>query len=146
MIHHQDPWLTIHAGDSRDVLRELPAASVHCVITSPPYWNLRDYGVPGQLGLEATPELYVAAMVDVFREVRRVLRPDGTLWLNLGDTYADRANMGRGASSRRDRAQLLPPKLNTIGGRYALKAKDLVGIRGAWRSRCRRTAGTCAAM
>ncbi|MDI7268732.1 MAG: DNA methyltransferase, partial [Myxococcota bacterium] len=64
---------TIHVGDCREVLRSLPAASVHCVVTSPPYWGLRDYGVAGQLGLEATPEEYVARMVEVFREVRRVL-------------------------------------------------------------------------
>ena len=60
---------------------------VQCVITSPPYWRLRDYGVVGQLGREGTPERYVAHLVAVFREVRRVLRPDGTLWLNLGDSF-----------------------------------------------------------
>src|SRR6476646_8194611 len=86
-IHHHDEWLTIHGGDNREFMRTLPAESVHCVVTSPPYWGLRDYGTAGQLGLEATPEEYVAAMVDVFREVRRVLRADGTLWLNLGDSY-----------------------------------------------------------
>jgi DNA modification methylase len=85
-----DDHLTIYQGDSRAVMADLPAESVHCVVTSPPYWGLRDYGVPGQLGLEATPEAYVAALVDVFREVRRVLRPDGTVWLNLGDSYASK--------------------------------------------------------
>lgn len=74
-------------GDCRDVLPTLAAASVQCCVTSPPYWGLRDYGVAGQLGLEPTPEEYVANMVAVFREVRRVLRPDGVLWLNLGDSY-----------------------------------------------------------
>lgn len=74
-------------GDCRDVLRTLPDASVQCCVTSPPYWGLRDYGVTGQLGLESTPAEYVAQMVGVFREVRRVLRDDGTLWLNLGDSY-----------------------------------------------------------
>lgn len=70
--------------------RSIPLAdeSVQCVVTSPPYWGLRDYGFPGQLGLEATPEAFVASMVAVFREAWRVLRHDGTLWLNLGDTYA----------------------------------------------------------
>ena len=77
----------IHA-DVLDGLRMLPDASVHCCVTSPPYWGLRDYGVVGQLGLERTPEDYVAAMVAVFREVRRVLRADGTCWMNLGDSYA----------------------------------------------------------
>jgi DNA modification methylase len=74
-------------GDCIEGLRTLPDASVHCCVTSPPYWGLRDYGHDGQIGLEATPEAYVARMVEVFREVRRVLRDDGTLWLNLGDTY-----------------------------------------------------------
>jgi DNA modification methylase len=76
-------------GDCRDLLKTLPDASVHCVVTSPPYFGLRDYGVDGQIGLEQTPDEYVAEMVAVFREVRRVLRDDGTLWLNLGDsTYS----------------------------------------------------------
>jgi site-specific DNA-methyltransferase (adenine-specific) len=74
-------------GDCIEGLRTLPDASVHCCVTSPPYWGLRDYGHDGQIGLEATPEAYVARMVEVFREVRRVLREDGTLWLNLGDSY-----------------------------------------------------------
>lgn len=77
----------VRQGDCLDVLRALPSESVHCCVTSPPYWGLRDYGVDGQIGLESTPEQYVARMVDVFREVRRVLRDDGTLWLNLGDSY-----------------------------------------------------------
>lgn len=80
-------------GDCRARLADLPAESVHVCVTSPPYWSLRDYGVAGQLGLEPTPEEYVTRMVEVFREVRRVLRDDGTLWLNLGDTYA---GSGRG--------------------------------------------------
>src|SRR3990167_8604392 len=75
-------------GDCREVLKTLPDESVHCVVTSPPYWGLRDYGVEGQLGLESTPQEYVEKMIAVFREVRRVLRDDGTLWLNLGDSYA----------------------------------------------------------
>lgn len=79
-------------GDCRDVLRELPPASVHCCVTSPPYYGLRDYGVDGQIGLEATPDAYIARMVDVFRAVRRVLKDDGTCWLNIGDSYA--ANRG----------------------------------------------------
>ena len=78
-------------GDCRDVLPTLPSESVHCVVTSPPYYGLRDYGTPGQLGLESTPAEYIATMVSVFREVRRVLRSDGTLWLNIGDSYNNRA-------------------------------------------------------
>ena len=75
-------------GDCREVLQSLEAGSVQCCVTSPPYYGLRDYGVAGQIGLEPTPDEYVAEMVAVFREVRRVLREDGTLWLNLGDKYA----------------------------------------------------------
>jgi len=81
---------TIHTGDAFDVLPELPAESVHTVMTSPPYWNLRDYGEDDQLGLEETPEEFVENLADVFDEVKRVLRPDGSLWLNLGDTYNDK--------------------------------------------------------
>jgi DNA modification methylase len=88
MIHHQDDHLTVHIGDCREVMAGLPAESVHCVVTSPPYWGLRDYGVAGALGLEPTPEAFIASMVEVFREVKRVLRKDGTLWLNMGDSYA----------------------------------------------------------
>lgn len=86
---------TLHDGQARliygtpniESLRSLPADSVHCVVTSPPYWGLRDYGADGQLGLEETPQDFVASMVAVFAEVRRVLHPRGTLWLNLGDSY-----------------------------------------------------------
>jgi hypothetical protein len=74
-------------SDVLDGLSRLPAESVHCVVTSPPYWALRDYGVAGQLGLEASVEDYLAAMVNVFRAIKRVLRHDGTLWLNMGDCY-----------------------------------------------------------
>jgi DNA modification methylase len=75
-------------GDVLDRLRELPDESVHCVVTSPPYWGLRDYGIEGQIGLEDTPEEYLDKMVKVFREVRRILRSDGTCWVNMGDSYA----------------------------------------------------------
>lgn len=78
----------ILVGDCRAQLRTLEAGSVQTCITSPPYWGLRDYGVDGQIGLEASPAAFIAELVDVFREVRRVLRDDGTLWMNLGDTYA----------------------------------------------------------
>jgi DNA modification methylase len=77
----------ILVGDVRDSLRQLADGSVRCAVTSPPYWGLRDYGNDAQIGLEQTPELYAAEMVEVFREVRRVLADDGTLWLNLGDSY-----------------------------------------------------------
>ncbi len=80
--------LTILQGDCRAVLKTLPDQSVQTCVTSPPYWGLRDYGCAGQLGLESTPEEYVSAIVDVFREVRRVLRDDGTLWIVIGDSYS----------------------------------------------------------
>ena len=88
--------VTIMIGDVRAQLRALPAESVHCIVTSPPYWGLRDYGVDGQIGLEATPAEFIAVMVDVFNEARRVLRADGTCWINMGDSYAT----GAGAVGR----------------------------------------------
>jgi len=81
-------------GDVLDGLRTLDAGSVQCCVTSPPYWGLRDYGVDGQIGLEPTPEAFVAKMVEVFREVRRVLREDGVCFLNIGDSYAGNASSG----------------------------------------------------
>ena len=77
---------TIHTGDALAVLKTLPTESVHCCVTSPPYWGLRDYGVDGMIGLEDTPDAHMARLVEVFREVRRVLRDDGTLWVNYGDS------------------------------------------------------------
>jgi len=86
-------WQILH-GDVRDGLRTLPDASVQTCVTSPPYWRLRDYGVVGQLGLEANPDAYVSALVDVFREVRRVLKDDATLWLNIGDSFSNKQLQG----------------------------------------------------
>lgn len=77
----------ILVGDVREKLRTLAENSIHCCVTSPPYWGLRDYGVDGQIGLESSPAEFIAVMVDVFEEVRRVLRPDGTCWINMGDSY-----------------------------------------------------------
>ncbi|MDR1704969.1 MAG: site-specific DNA-methyltransferase, partial [Clostridiales bacterium] len=78
-------------GDALAVLRTLPDCSVHCCVTSPPYFGLRDYGVDGQIGLERSLEAYIARLCEVFRELRRVLRDDGTLWINIGDSYAHSA-------------------------------------------------------
>jgi DNA modification methylase len=89
---------TVYEGDVLDGLAQMPDASVHCCVTSPPYWGLRDYGVEGQMGLEPSPDAYVAGMVAVFREVRRVLRDDGTLFLNCGDSYYG-ATRGSGGKS-----------------------------------------------
>jgi len=109
----------IICGDSLEVLSTLPDCSVNCCITSPPYWGLRDYGVEGQLGLESTPEEYVQKMVDLFREVRRVLRDDGILFLNLGDSYYG-SGKGQTANGCNDPKQ---PKLHgmklPVNGRRA---------------------------
>ncbi|RMP41764.1 DNA methylase N-4/N-6, partial [Pseudomonas amygdali pv. lachrymans] len=83
-------------GDCIDVMRTLPDESVHTCVTSPPYYGLRDYGVEGQIGLEETPAEFIARLVDVFREVRRVLRADGTIWVNMGDSYATGGRGGGG--------------------------------------------------
>ena len=115
-------------GDCRDTLRTLPDASVHCCVTSPPYFGLRDYGNARQIGLEATPAEYVAQMVAVFQEVRRVLRDDGTLWLNLGDSYA-----GAGYSNHAitGGAQVADGGKQRHLTRTGMKNKDLMGI--PWR-------------
>lgn len=84
-------------GDCRAVLRTLPDESVQSVVTSPPYWRQRDYGMAGQLGLEPTPEEYIADLVGIMGEVRRVLRDDGTCWINIGDKWASGGNGGGGA-------------------------------------------------
>ena len=111
-------------GDCRDILPTLAAGSVHCCVTSPPYYGLRDYGVAGQIGLEATPDAYVAEMVAVFREVRRVLRDDGTLWLNIGDSYASGGNGGGSGKQSTNVGAAMPPKRAPDG----YKPKDLFGI------------------
>lgn len=132
----------IHCGDLFDVLPMLPAQSVHCVVSSPPYWGLRDYGNPprtfpdgwtGCLGLEPTPELFVEHMVAAFAEVHRVLRDDGTLWLNMGDCY-NAYNGGAGPSSgiegpNSPRTTERPKLASGYGLRdKSLKPKDLVGV------------------
>ncbi len=128
------PWTLLH-GDALDVLATLPDASVQMVCTSPPYYGLRDYGTAGQIGLEASPAEYVARLVAVFGAVRRVLRDDGTVWLNLGDSYASgevgrhdgynptRANGTGTAKPFGERQQRARP--------VGTKPKDLIGI--PWR-------------
>lgn len=144
----------ILTGDCRALLRAMPAQSVQCCVTSPPYFGLRDYGVVGQLGLEPTPAEFVAAMVEVFTEVHRVLRDDGTLWLNLGDSYAGswgsqgrQGNTGqmagRSVADAREKSKIqvariesgaYPAKTTRTGSipeGSGLKPKDLIGI--PWR-------------
>ncbi|MFE0020535.1 DNA-methyltransferase [Amycolatopsis sp. NPDC059021] len=107
-LYHQDEMLALHQGDASDVLRTLEAGSVGAVVTSPPYFGLRDYGMAGQLGQEATVAEYVARLVSTFAEVRRVLADDGVVWLNLGDGYTSKSG------PRRQGTTGLPPK-NLIG-------------------------------
>lgn len=136
----------ILTGDVLTRLRELPDECVHCVVTSPPYWGLRDYGVEGQIGLESTPEEYVLKLVEVFREVRRVLRNDGTAWVNLGDTYFGSwgnyggQNRGYGTQRKIVHGSTVPNpaydgletyRPSSTQSHPVLKPKDLAGI--PWR-------------
>ena len=113
-------------GDCLDRLKELPDESVHCCVTSPPYFGLRDYGHAGQIGLENSPQDFVDKLVEVFREVRRVLRNDGTLWLNLGDTYA--GSGGAGNQFGQIQNGLAKYKQKGRPKDIGLKPKDLIGI------------------
>jgi len=121
-------------GDNRDTMQEIPDETVQTVVTSPPYYGLRDYGVDGQIGLEETPEEYVQALVDVFREVRRVLRDDGTVWLNLGDSYNAAGRNGHGTrvgyKQSTNRASAIGDD-HSRANDSSLKEKDLIGI--PWR-------------
>ena len=132
-ILSEHPKIEIYNDDCLEILRNMSDESVDCCITSPPYWGLRDYGIKEQYGLEKTPEEYVAKMVEVFREVKRVLKKEGTCWLNLGDSYNGGGRGGIGC----DNASL---KQSTNRGTLTmpevikdprLKPKDLVGI--PWR-------------
>jgi DNA modification methylase len=118
----------IHTGNALQVLATLPADSIQTCVTSPPYFGLRDYQADGQIGLEETPEEYIEKLVEVFRAVRRVLRPDGTLWVNIADSYAT-GNGGRGTKSQKQKSnrgtETKPRKAQRTGD---LKPKDLIGI------------------
>ena len=129
----------IYVGDCIEVMAGMEAESVDCVVTSPPYFGMRDYGVKGQIGLEDTLQAYVAKMVEVFREVRRVLRPTGNVWLNLGDGYngggigggprgtldgaSNRDRQGAGRFTLRERA-LKPKDLFMLPHRVAIALQD----------------------
>lgn len=117
-------------GDALTVLRTLPDASVQVCVTSPPYWGLRDYGMPGQLGAEKLPSEYVGRLVAIFTEVRRVLRDDGTLWLNLGDTFINAKGRAHGVDPKQGarRFGLRPNDVSVPG----FKRKDIAGI--PWRT------------
>jgi DNA modification methylase len=117
-------------GEALAQLATLPDESVHCIVSSPPYWRQRDYGMPGQLGLEPTPEEYIDRLVAIFREARRVLRADGTAWVNLGDKWASGGN-GGGGSFMEDRGEAWAHAKGSKGWRSpptGYKDKDLVGV------------------
>ncbi len=117
----------IYNGNCLEVLKTFPDNSIDCCITSPPYYGLRDYGMIKQIGLEETPELYIEKLVQVFTEVKRVLKPEGTLWLNLGDSYCTtpKGNIGTGLNGLRFGANEPTYNKSKLQG---LKNKDLIGI------------------
>lgn len=134
MAYFAQDGIVMHLGDCRDILPMIEDCSVNTCVTSPPYWGLRDYGHGDQLGMEESPDQYIAEMVSVFREVKRVLKNDGTLWINLGDSYA--------TGTKADRQQSKNPgvgancleaqnSVGRIGTPKGLKTKDLIGI--PWR-------------
>ena len=129
----------IYCGDSLQILQTLPDNAVDCCVTSPPYYGLRDYGADGQIGRETTPEEYVSRLTAVFHEVKRVLTPEGTCWLNIADTYC-------GTGSKAQHTDPKYPK-GRNGQQVAVnhhapgcKPKDLIGIP------CGATVGICAAL
>lgn len=125
--------IELYLGDCLEVLKNIPNSSIHCCVTSPPYWGLRDYKNDMQLGLENTPEEYVNNMVKVFSEIRRVLRHDGTLWLNLGDTYSGSSNTGGTKSIQGSPKHIaaMTSKGTRRSSQINIKPKNLIGI--PWR-------------
>jgi len=121
--------IKILQGDSRELLSTLDANSVNCVITSPPYFGLRDYGIAEQIGLEETPEAYIDSLLAVFEEIWRVLKKDGTVWLNIGDSYASDTK-GSGGNSTKSKKQLSNTgcRFKTRKFNHGVKSKDLLGI------------------
>lgn len=118
--------VTVTQGDVRHILKDIPSESIQCVITSPPYWGVRDYGVDGQIGSEPTIEEYINNLVAVFAEVRRVLKKDGTFWLNIGNTYTSGGRKWRQEDGK-NKGRAMSYRPNTPDG---LKKKDLIGV--AW--------------
>lgn len=125
--------LQIFTGDNRKILPDLPGESIQCCVTSPPYWGLRDYDHTSQIGAEPSPDQYVVNLVEVFREVRRVLRKDGTLWLNVGDGYARNGGTGNcGPNAIVGNTKKLIQKRNCrVPNCWGLKDRDLMGL--PWR-------------
>ncbi len=125
--------IEVRVGDCRQILPQLPAGMVQCCVTSPPYWGLRDYDHPDQIGCEPSPADYVQTLVEVFRQVRRVLRDDGTLWLNIGDGYARNGGTGLcGPNAKVGNTRKLIQKRNCrVPDCWGLKDRDLMGL--PWR-------------
>ncbi len=121
----------LYCADVMDGLAQIEPGSVRCVVTSPPYWGLRDYGVDGQIGSEPTPDAFVTKMVEVFRAVRNVMTDDGTLWLNLGDSYAQSGGQLRGTEETKEKAISRQKLRGTSTGQH-----------GGWESRASRAANT----
>ncbi|OJV52293.1 MAG: hypothetical protein BGO31_05535 [Bacteroidetes bacterium 43-16] len=126
----------IYTGDCLEGLQKLPDECVQCCVTSPPYWSLRDYRIEEQIGLETDPEIYVQRLIAVFNEVRRVLKPDGVLWLNIGDAYwnQEKQNMSAGyrkygnKASQKRKIHRSRFGTKTNSRRFELKSKDLIGL------------------
>ena len=129
-------WLNqVHFGNCLETLRKMPAGLVDACVTSPPYFAMRDYRCKGQIGLETSPEEFVSKLVEVFSQVQRVLKKDGTLWIVMGDTYAQSGGAGKrqgGLSQRKNRSNLAEQsKVHTMRPPSGMKVKDLMGI--PWR-------------
>lgn len=128
-----EPKLTVLTGDCLELLKNIDDNTINCCVTSPPYYGLRDYGVDGQIGLETDPQEYINKLVTVFKEVKRVLRHDGVLWVNIGDTYA---GSGKGIWNNKEaqKENYTPSpqgpqsKIPKIWAEHGIKAKDLIGI------------------
>lgn len=124
--------IDVRVGDAREVLAEMPAESMHCVVTSPPYWGLRQYhGEAGMIGREPTLKEHLDSLVEVFREVRRVMRPDATLWLNYGDAYANDAKWGGSTGGKHAAGLHGKTGIGRAKRKTGFKPKDLMGL--AWR-------------
>ncbi|EMH1277334.1 site-specific DNA-methyltransferase [Enterobacter hormaechei] len=130
-LHRSEPLelkgSTLFEGDALSVLRRLPSGSVRCIVTSPPYWGLRDYGIDEQIGLESSMTQFLNRLVTIFSEAKRVLTDDGTLWVNIGDGYTS-GNRGYRAPDKKNPARAMAVRPDTPEG---LKPKDLIGI--PWR-------------
>lgn len=122
--------ITILQGDCIDVMRTLPPDSVDCVVTSPPYWGLRDYGVTGQMGLEQSLGEHLAVMVNVFAEVHRILKPTGTVWLNYGDCYASKPNGRKADDITGDDRRFRDKPFSTVGA--INRNRDIPRGTGRW--------------